>query len=111
MIAIYGAADDLVEVRGDVGDEEFTASSDDDWSADLIGPDGAQMHVFAAYLPSGCWVVGACPADEDTPMAPWPVTTRGANGDGEPSYSGILVIDAPEGTRLANVMPAPAGAR
>ena len=112
MIVIYGASDDLVEVRGPGVDEEYSALGDatNNWHADLIAPDGAQMRVHAAYERNGCWSVGASPLDEDeAPFPDWPVTIRAYNAsNGESSYSVVLEVGAPEGTKLVNVHPKPA---
>lgn len=103
MITIYGASDDLVEVGGCKGADEFGVPGVE-WSAELIAPDGSQMAVYARYEGNGCWSVGASQVDEDIPFAPWPVTIRAAQaGADEPHYSAAMDIDAPEGTRLTNV--------
>lgn len=106
MITIYGASDDLVEVDGCKGADEFSPDDKDTWHADLIGPDGAQMRVFARYERHGCWSVGASQVDEEVPFPSWPVKVRGAAGR-EPRYSAVMEIDAPDGTRLTNIHPAP----
>lgn len=102
MITIYGASDDLVEVAGCEGADEF---SSDHWSADLVAPDGAQMSVWCWYTLGGTWAVGIAQADEDHQLPAWPVTIAQApamNPD-NPGYSALLAIDAPDGTRLANI--------
>jgi len=102
MITIYGASDDLVEVAGCEGADEF---SSDRWSADLIAPDGSEMTVHCWYGLGGCWQAGAGQVDEDHQLPAWPVTITQApamNPD-NPGYSALLTIDAPEGTRLANI--------
>lgn len=109
MITIYGASDDLVEVKGCIGADEFYALGDpDNWHADLIAPDGPQLRVHAAYERTGSWSVGASPFDEDeAPFPAWPVTIRAADAARrEPPHSAVLEVDAPEGTRITNVHPA-----
>lgn len=100
MITIYGASDDLVEVDGCEGADEFPS---DDWSGVLVGPDGVQqMRVYCRYESNGCWSVGAVQIDEQYQLPEWPVTITQApamNPD-NPGYSALLTIDAPEGTRL-----------
>jgi hypothetical protein len=102
MITIYGASDDLVEVDGCEGADEFGV---DRWHGDLIAPDGSQMRVHCWYGDNGCWQVGVGQVDEDVQLPAWPVTITQApamNPD-NPGYSALLTIDAPEGTRLANI--------
>lgn len=99
MITIYGASDDLVEVEGCEGADEFNA---DDWFGDLIAPDGSRMRVVAEYKAHGCWLVGVVQVDEKYQLPGWPVTITQApamNPD-NPGYSVLLSIDAPEGTKL-----------
>jgi hypothetical protein len=106
MIEIYGASDDLVEVEGCEGEDEFYADAKGCWQADLVGPDGtSQLRVRAEYDPdgSGCWVISLSQTGESVPFPDW------GNGiEQAPSgYSTLIRIDAPEGTRLANVSPEP----
>lgn len=107
-ITIYGASDDLVEVAGCDGADEFGTYADR-WQGDLIGPDESErMRVHCWYDDDGCWQVGLGQVDEDYQLPPWPATISQApamNPD-NPGYSALLTIDAPEGTRLVNVKPA-----
>jgi hypothetical protein len=71
MITIYGASDDLVEVEGCDGADEFYADGNGRWQADLIGPSGTDaMRVRAEYDPdgSGCWVISLSQTDESVPF-------------------------------------------
>lgn len=99
MITIYGASDDLVEVAGCEGSDEF---SSDDWMADVIAPDGSRMRVYARYEVTGCWSVGVSQADEEHPLPGWPVslTQQPAMHPDRPGYSPLLAIAVPDGTRL-----------
>lgn len=102
MITIYGASDDLVEVAGCDGADEFNT---DDWFSDLIAPDDSRMRVHCRFEINGCWSVGVGQVDEDHQLPGWPVTITQApamNPD-NPGYSALLTIDAPEGTHLENV--------
>lgn len=106
QVVIYGASDDLVEVSGCKGADEFTAPSGDGqlWRGDLVSPDGASLRVHAWYDSpgGGAWQIAAGQVDEDMPLPSWPM--RLAQGvEDIPSYATGLVIDAPEGTRLTNV--------
>jgi hypothetical protein len=105
MIEIYGASDDLIEVEGCEGADEFGADGKGCWQADLIAPDGGAMRIRAEYDPdgSGCWVISLSQVDESAPFPDW---GNGVN-QAENGYSTLVRIDAPEGTRLMNVKPAP----
>ena len=110
MITIYGASDDLVEVQGCEGADEFGVYNDR-WQGDLVGPDATQqMRVHCWYDDGGCWQVGVGQTIEDCQLPAWPITiTQQPHGrEGVPGYSARLAIDAPEGTRLTNVKPEPA---
>lgn len=102
MITIYGASDDLVEVAGCKNADEFNT---DDWFGDLVAPDGETMRVHARYEINGCWSVGVSQVDEPQQLPGWPVTITQAPAmnPGNPGYSPLLSIDAPEGTVLASI--------
>jgi hypothetical protein len=106
MITIYGASDDLVEVGGCEGADEFNVR--DRWQGDLAAPgEGEQIRVWCWYGDDGCWQVGAGQVSEDVQLPAWPVTITQAPAmnPANPGYSALLSIDAPEGTRLVNVKP------
>jgi hypothetical protein len=99
MITIYGASDDLVEVAGCEGADEFNS---DDWCADLVAPDGSQMRVGARYEINGCWSLNVSQTSDEHEIPGWPVavTQQPAMNPDNPGYSPLLSIDAPEGTQL-----------
>lgn len=107
MITIQGGSDDIVQVDGCEGADEFYVASVDDgttcWHADLVAPGGTeQMHVAALY-DNASWLFALGQVDESVPMASW------GNGTGQApdcDYSAMVSIDAPAGTRLTNVWPA-----
>lgn len=109
MITIYGASDDLVEVDGCEGADEFGAFGSQvhqlNWHGDLIAPDGAAMRVMGWYGPGGCWLFGVGQVDADKAFPGWPVSV-GPGGADTCAYSVVLTIDAPDGTKLANAWPA-----
>jgi len=86
-ITIYGASDDLVEVEGCEGS-------------------GRVQHRPLAGRPRAA---GVGQVIEDHPLPPWPIsiTQAPAMSPGNPGYSALLTIEAPDGTRLVNVRPAP----
>lgn len=102
MIKIYGASDDLVEVAGCEGADEFNVygSSRLGWGADLATAAEA-LRVYAIY--DGCWSFAIGQADESVSLPSWPVRIT---QHPDVRYSVLLEIDAPDGTRLTNVWPA-----
>lgn len=109
MITIYGASDDLVEVAGCEGADEFNS---DDWWGALAAPDGSAMLIHASYdggTDGSCWQIGVSQVNEESPLPGWPVTITQApamNPD-NPGYSPLLSIDAPEGTKLIGIVDGP----
>ena len=102
MITIYGASDDLVEVDGCEGADEFPG---DEWFGDFVAPDGSSMRVSASYgsgACTSCWEIGVSQTCDESQLPGWPVTITQApamNPDNA-GYSPLLTIDAPEGTKL-----------
>ena len=112
MIIIYGYSDDLVEVEGCEGGDEFSPDDEDRWQGDLVAPGGTdQMRVHCWFDRDGCWQVGVGQTIEDIQLPAWPITitqlSAVAGRESGPGYSARLTIDAPEGTRLTNVKPEP----
>jgi hypothetical protein len=109
MITIYGASDDLVEVDGCEGADEFNVYGEDGkvhWHGDFTGPGATeQLRVHAIY--DGCWHFSVGQVDEDVKLPPWPLVIRQGTKSEECDYSAVLLIDAPEQTRLTNIWPAP----
>lgn len=103
MIRFYGASDDLIEVEGCEGADEFNSYEKGPvmWRGDLVAPGGTdQVRVHALY--DGCWSFALGQVMDGHPLPEWPVTVRQhTNTD----YSTLVEIDAPEGTRLANTWP------
>lgn len=106
VITIYGASDDLIEVQGCEGADEFNVYGDDGkvhWHGDFVGPDvREQVRVHAIY--DGCWHFSAGQVEEDVPLPAWPLAIRQGTKD-EAEYTAVLTIDAPPGTRLLNIWP------
>lgn len=99
-VTIHGASDDLVEVSGVAGADEFSAGRDDSWQADLISPDGGQMRVYVRYERNGCWSAAVSQVAEDVPLPDWTTVITQAPAINGPGYSALLAIDAPAGTKL-----------
>ena len=102
-ITIYGASDDLVEVDGCEGADEFNTRGD--WYGCLVAPDGSGMLAHARYgegTDGACWLVGVSQITENQQLPGWPVTItqQPPMGPGKPGYSALLTIEAPDGTKL-----------
>lgn len=95
LITITGASDDLVEVEGCKGADEFTYPSQGPWRGDLVAPDGAQLRVHVMF--DGCWHVSVGQVDEDVSLPDWPMTFSQSS-----KYATELCLEAPDGTRLTN---------
>lgn len=115
MITVYGSSDDLIEVDGAVGasPEEYYSHgvSKLAWRADFIEPSddlvADRLRVYAIY--DGCWHFSVGQTDEQFKLPEWPIRiTQAPKLDGNPGYSTLLTIEAPEGTRIRNIWPAPA---
>ena len=99
VIQIYGASDDLVEVSGCEGADEFNVRGQ--WRSDLVAPGGEAMRVHAFY-DDDCWQVAVGQADESIPFPSWPVSFV---QHPQIAYSVLVTISAPAGTRLDNISP------
>jgi hypothetical protein len=101
-IRIYGGSDDLIEVEGCEGADEFNSYETGVlmWRGDLRAPNGEAMRAYALF--DGCWSIALGQAYEADPFPEWPVFIRQQpNTD----YSTMAEIDAPDGTVLENVWP------
>lgn len=100
-VKFYGASDDLIEVEGCDGADEFNSYERGPvmWHGELFdGTDTLRVHAIW----DGCWsfAVGQC--DESLPLPNWPI--RISQHRSLP-YSTLLEIDAPAGAWLVNVWP------
>lgn len=89
----YGASDDLIEVEGIKGENEFTASADGPLAASFNL--GGKMRVHAFY--DGCWSFAVGQVDEDIPLPAWPVRIT---QHPETKYTVLLEIDVPDDVKL-----------
>jgi hypothetical protein len=101
-IRIYGASDDLIEVEGCEGADEFNSYQPGPvmWSGNLRAPDGEQMRAHVVF--DGCWSIALGQVDEADPLPEWPISIRQHTNT---HYSTMVEIDAPDGTVLENVWP------
>lgn len=95
----YGASDDLVEVEGVKGSDEFACG----WHpSNHRGPGvvaqfnlGGRLRVFAIY--DGCWSFAAAQVDEEIPLPEWPIRVRQST---DTPYSTRLEIDVPDDVKV-----------
>lgn len=87
---IYGASDDLIEIGGVPGADEFYAQQLR--GCPVMGSFvlGGKMRVRAIY--DGCWSFAVGQVDEDIPLPEWPIRVS----QHERGYSTLLEIDVPD---------------
>ena len=92
----YGASDDLIEVEGVKGGDEFNVISDDTCVA--IFNVGGKMLVYALYGPMGVWGFGVSQIDDEVRLPDWPIRITNGEPDGMPAtiYTTKLEIDVPD---------------
>lgn len=91
----YGASDDLIEVEGVKGGDEFGAYRSDGSRYHGSFNLGGLMRVHAIY--DGCWSFAVGQVDEDIPLPDWPVRVRWPGGRG---YSTRLEVDVPDDVKV-----------
>lgn len=102
QIIVNGSSDDLVDIDGCEGGDEFNCSEPGSvkLTGNFIAPDGSSARLIAIYdekgfYSSGTWSFALGLINEDASWCEWPVNLRPSQLN---SYSMELVIDAPEGT-------------
>lgn len=88
----YGASDDLIEVEGIKGADEFNIVADGPWIA-TFGI-GGKLVVHALY--DGCWSFAVGQEDESIPLPDWPIRIK----QHEKAYSVRLEIDCPDDVKV-----------
>jgi hypothetical protein len=88
----YGASDDLIEVEGVKGADEFSAWLKNDEGV-VAGSFvlGGKIRVRAIY--DGCWTFAVGQVNEDVPLPAWPVRM---DQSPEVPYSARLTIEVPD---------------
>ena len=89
----YGASDDLIEIEGVKGADEFGLKRwCEDRKVEVSQPFilGGKLKIYALY--DGCWHFSLGPVAEDVPLPEWPIRYKlGGRG-----YSVELEIDVPD---------------
>lgn len=86
----YGASDDLVEVEGVKGGDEFNVYGDGPHMA--LFNLGGKMRVHAIY--DGCWSFAVGMVDKAIPLPEWPVRVTSEG------YTTVVEIDVPDDVKV-----------
>ena len=96
-VVFRGGSDDIIDVTGCHGADEF-------YSSDADGPVrakfnlGGQVRIYALY--DGCWSFAVGQVDEGTPLPEWPVTVRQSTTT---AYSTEMTIEVADKDGQANL--------
>jgi hypothetical protein len=90
----YGASDDLIEVKGVKGEDEFGAYNGDDLIHGVFNL-GGKMRIYAIY--DGCWMFAVGQVDEEIPLPDWPIRIVQSR---KVPYSVELQIDVPDDVKV-----------
>lgn len=93
----YGASDDLVEVEGIPGADEFDAYESELDTINAIFDVGGEVCVLAIYTGNGVWAFGVAQVDDENSLPDWPI--RIVQSPDVP-YSVRLEIDVPDGVAV-----------
>lgn len=99
-VTIYGASDDLIEVEGIDGADEFNDTSGH-WRGLLEAPNGEAAIVYVDYRPDGTWTVALGVFEEGILLPAWPQSFEVNPANCE--YSVTATIEVPDGTRISEI--------
>lgn len=85
----WGSSDDLIEVQGVPGADEFCNARDDIVKG--VFHIGGQLQIIALY--DGCWSFSVGKVDEDVDWPDWPIRIKPSEHN---AYSAQLEIDVPK---------------
>ena len=94
-VTFYGASDDLIEIDGINGADEFYSDGDEKTYQGVFNV-GGQLRVFALYLPHGVWSFAVAQVDDGVPLPDWPIRIIQHPNE----YSIALEIDVPDGVAV-----------
>lgn len=98
VLTVYGASDDLVEIDGIEGADEFSVPSDGHWSGVLTAPNGDTAILYVDYRDNGTWTVALGQWEEEYDLPEWAVKIT-VNKD-LCRYSTYAEIVVPDGTKI-----------
>ena len=97
-LTVYGSSDDLVEIAGVEGGDEFNC--DGSWSGVIVAPNGDTALLYVDYR-RGTWSSSLALYEEGYKLPEWDVKIT---GDGEMNdYSTYTEITVPDGTKIIPV--------
>jgi len=96
-LTVFGSSDDLIEVDGVEGADEFNDTSGH-WRGIIEAPDGATAIVYVDLRRNGTWTVALGQYEEDYPLPNWPVSIT--VDEDLCAYSTKATIEVPEGTTI-----------
>jgi hypothetical protein len=90
-----GGSDDLIEIEGVKGGDEFGAlSKDEEFIAGTFNL-GGKLRIRALY--DGCWSFSVGQVDEDIPLPNWPIRVEQSP---RTPYSVRLVVECPDDVKV-----------
>lgn len=99
-VLIHGASDDLVEISGIEGADEFNCNGN--WTGLLTAPNGDTAFVYVDYRSNGTWTTAFGLWDEDYKLPQWPIEVT--TGDDFNFYTTLTKITVPDGTTIQEWM-------
>ena len=99
-LTIFGSSDDLIEVDGISGGDEFSKPNGS-WIGVIEAPDGDTALVFVDYRPNGTWTVALAQYGEDYKLPAWPQSFE--VDEAFCRYSVKAAIIVPEGTTIREI--------
>lgn len=90
-----GASDDLIEIEGVKGGDEYSGMTGRDEIVAGTFNVGGKLRVRALY--DGCWSFAVGQVDEDIPLPDWPISVT---QHPETPYSVALVIECPDDVKV-----------
>lgn len=96
-VTIFGASDDLIEIDGIDGADEFNDTSGH-WRGILEAPNGETALVYVDLRRGGTWTVALGQFEEDYALPAWP--QRYETDFDLSAYSVKATIEVPDGTTI-----------
>lgn len=96
-VTIYGASDDLIEIDGIDGADEFNDTSGH-WRGILEAPNGETALVYVDLRPGSVWTVALGQFEEDYELPKW--KQRYETDFDLCTYSVKATIEVPDGTTI-----------
>lgn len=98
-LTVFGASDDLVEVSGIDGADEFSAPGNSRWTGVLEAPNGETALLYVDYRKNGTWTAALGLFEEGYKLPSWPVKVETNELN---DYSTFTTITVPDGTKITD---------